>query len=57
MRTQVITYMKQLVALTYDTIFIKFISHISFNHIFFMSFWLVAKGVDQHVYNLTSQNV
>jgi len=24
---------------------------------FFMSFWLVAKGVGQHVYNLTSQNV
>lgn len=57
MRTQVITYMKQLVALTYDTIFVKFISHMSFNLKFLMSFWLVAKRVNQHVYNLTSQNL
>jgi len=57
MRTRVITYMKQLVALTYDTIFVKFISHMSFDPNFFMSFWLVAKRVNQHVYNLTSQNL
>jgi hypothetical protein len=57
MRTQLITYMKQLVALTYDTIFVKFISHMSFDPNFFMSFWLVAKRVNLHVYNLTSQNL
>jgi hypothetical protein len=39
--------MKQLVALTYDPIFILFTSHMSFNPSFFMSFWLVAKGGDQ----------